>query len=675
MSASPGTTTGFVEHDGVRLAYVEAGQGSPAVLLVHGMACDHTHLLPQLHHLERRHRVVAVDLRGHGASDAPEGDYSGEVLGEDLRVVCRELGLDRPVVVGHSLGGSVSLALAGRRPDLFRAVVLLDSGIRRPDAKRQELQPFYDTLGGPDHADRVRRFVADRLFLPTDGDELVDRVAATMAATAPHVFLAMARGVVAFDSQAAAVACPVPGLLILSGQPFIDPVAVADLPDQWQVARVAGAGHFIQLVVPDQVNAMLDRFLALLAGHDGRPAGGPAPRRLSARAEGAPPIPRTAPARFEFGQGLPDPALFPVSELRRCLQDELAAGGADACSYFGAAGGVSEMRYGSLALRRELADHVSGRDGAGPGPEGIVLAQGSIDALALAVAALVGPGDGAVVEETTFPYVPRFLVEAGATVRTVPVDADGMVVDTLEDRLESLAAEGRPPRVIYTIPSFHSPTGTLLPLARRQRLLQVARQWGVTVIEDNCYHEFWYGSPPPPTLLALDGGGGTVLQADTFSKLVAPGLRIGWLAGDPPLLEAVARSRQDFSVSQILARGVARFLDDGLLAPHLDEVRGAYRRKRDATVAALGRHCAGSVTFAVPSGGFYLWLRLADGGVDAARAVALADEFGVSLRPGTAFGQTPEATRHLRLAMVQVAEESIDPGVALLGEALQASRG
>lgn len=673
MSGEALGTTGFIDHQGVRLAYVEAGRGDPPVLLVHGMACDHTHLLPQLLHLRDRHRVVAVDLRGHGSSDAPDGEYSGEVLGEDLRVVCQELGLDRPVVVGHSLGGSVSLALAERRPDLLGALVLMDSGIRRPDAKRAELQPFYDTLGGPDHVDRVRRFVADRLFLPSDGAELMEWVSATMAATPPHVFLAMAQGVVAFDSQAAAMACPVPGLLILSAQPFVDPAAVAALPPSWQVARVAGSGHFIQLVVPDQVNAMLDRFLSLLPLRDRSPGGSSPRQRLSARAEGAPPIPRGKEAPFEFGQGLPDPALIPLADLRRCLAAELEAGGADACGYFGAAGGVAEMRYGSRTLRLALADHIERRDGRSPGADGIVLTQGSIDGLGLAVAALAGPGDGAVVEETTFPYVPRFLAEAGATVRTVPLDGDGLVVEALEDELQALAQHGRPPRLIYTIPSFHSPTGTVLPLRRRQRLLEVARRWGVTVVEDNCYHAFPYGPPPPPTLLALDEGVGTVVQADTFSKMIAPGLRLGWLAGRPSLLEAIARSRQDFSVSQILARGVARFLAEDLLEPHLEHVRTVYRRKRDAAVAALERHCAGYVTFAVPDGGFYLWLRLADG-VDPAAVLREAGVRGVSVRPGSAFGPSPEASRHLRLAVVQMPEPAIEPGLARLGDALAAGR-
>ena len=256
-------TVGFVERDGVKLAYAEAGQGDPAVVLVHGMACDRSHLRLQMQHLEFRHRVVAVDLRGHGESDKPPGPYTAEVFGDDLCHLFDHLGLDRPVLVGHSLGGSISLALAAARPERLSGLILLDSGIRSPDAKAAELQPFYRELGGDDHAQRVERFVRDRLFEPTDGG-VVDGVAATMAATPAHVFLSMADGVLGFDSRRAAMACTRPALLVLAARPFADPDVLRSLPPNWQFAQVVGSGHFVQLVVPAQVNAMIDRFLELL---------------------------------------------------------------------------------------------------------------------------------------------------------------------------------------------------------------------------------------------------------------------------------------------------------------------------------------------------------------------------------------------------------------------------
>jgi pimeloyl-ACP methyl ester carboxylesterase len=253
-----------VDVGGVRLAYREAGTGDPPIVLVHGMACDHTHLLPQLEHLSPRHRVVAIDQRGHGASDAPDGEYTTEVLAEDLRGVIERLGLERPILVGHSLGGGVVLHVAVEHPELVRAVALLDSGVRRTTARREELQPFYDTLGGPDHAERVRAFVRDRLFEETDGEEVFEAVAAVMSAVPARIFLAMGAGVVGYDSWRVALACPVPALLIMAARPFVDIASLHELPDVWQYGWAVGAGHFLQMVVPDQVNAMLDRWLALL---------------------------------------------------------------------------------------------------------------------------------------------------------------------------------------------------------------------------------------------------------------------------------------------------------------------------------------------------------------------------------------------------------------------------
>jgi pimeloyl-ACP methyl ester carboxylesterase len=258
----------FIQRDGVRLAYEERGHGDRSVILIHGMACDHTHFAAQMAHLSKRCRVVAVDLRGHGHSDKPAAPYNNEVFGDDLRFLMEKLELGPSVFIGHSLGGSIALDLVGRHRELFEALILFDSGIRPPGPKSAELSPFYASLGGPDHALRVGEFVRRRLVEPTDGAELIKRIAATMGATPSHVFLAMADGVLAFDSHAAALAnTQVPSLLILGARPFAEPASVAALGPNWQIGQVVGSGHFIQMVVPEQVNAMLDRFLDLLAAH------------------------------------------------------------------------------------------------------------------------------------------------------------------------------------------------------------------------------------------------------------------------------------------------------------------------------------------------------------------------------------------------------------------------
>jgi 2-aminoadipate transaminase len=219
---------------------------------------------------------------------------------------------------------------------------------------------------------------------------------------------------------------------------------------------------------------------------------------------------------IHFDQGLPDPRSFPLDALERCITDVLRTDGDDALRYFGA-GGPAEMQYGALGLRQQLAAWTGARDRRGREADSILLVNGSTDGLALAVRAFLGAGDGAVVEAATYHHTRRFMVTSGATVRTVPMDEHGMVVDALEDVLVRLRDDGHPPKVVYTIPTFHSPTGTVLPIERRHALLELARRWDLVVVEDNCYYEFAYDEPPPPTLLARrrgrwPGRGGAVRQ-------------------------------------------------------------------------------------------------------------------------------------------------------------------
>lgn len=375
-------------------------------------------------------------------------------------------------------------------------------------------------------------------------------------------------------------------------------------------------------------------------------------------------------ARINFDQGLPDPALFPIEELRRALDVTLAEDGDEALRYFGA-GGATEMQYGYVGLRRTIAERLAARDGRALDESGVTLVNGSTDGLALAVNAFLDPGDGAVVEAATYPHTRRFIGAAGARVATVPVDDDGMVVDELPRALDELRAEGAVPKLIYTIPSFHAPTGTLLSEPRRRRLVEIAAEQGVMVLEDNCYHDFSYGAPPPPTLRHFDEAG-VVVQSDSFSKYVAPGLRMAWVAGDPTAIRGVVRVRQDFAVSALLARALERLITSGDFDRHVAELRDHYRHKRDITAAALRRHCEPLVSFREPTGGFYFWLRIADE-VDWEQARAAAAAAGVAVRPGARFTDDASGPQHVRLSPIQVPEADIEPGIAALGDALRAA--
>ena len=255
--------------DGTRLAYVESGAGEPAVVLLHGMACRHDHMLPVMQHLDSRHRCVAFDLRGHGSSAVPVDAYSMDDFVGDLEGVIDGLGLGRPILIGHSFGGSIALAFTDRYPERVAALVLLDSGMRANQVVTADLGPFYDELRSGDEA-RYRatltNFVRERLVDPLDGDDFAREIASLMAAVPNHVFLSMSDTVQQLRSAEMAARCDVPALLVLSRQDFADPAAVAALGPNWHVGRVVGAGHFVQVVAPNQVKPMIDRFLELTFG-------------------------------------------------------------------------------------------------------------------------------------------------------------------------------------------------------------------------------------------------------------------------------------------------------------------------------------------------------------------------------------------------------------------------
>ena len=252
------------DHGGVGLAYEEAGTGDPPVVLVHGMRCDHRHMAPVFEHLSTRHRVVNVDLRGHGESDAPHSDYSSDEMAGDLAWLAEHLGMDRPVLVGHSFGGSLSLHLATTHPELVSGIVILDSGIRSTAEKEAEMGsaiPAGEEMPDPEVS---QSFFADRLFGPDDDPATKAEILAVMGATPEHAVRAMGRTSLEFDAGAAAIECTVPALLVLADRPFTTPAMIAQLGPNWRVGQVVGAGHFVQVFAPDQVNAMIDRFLELL---------------------------------------------------------------------------------------------------------------------------------------------------------------------------------------------------------------------------------------------------------------------------------------------------------------------------------------------------------------------------------------------------------------------------
>jgi pimeloyl-ACP methyl ester carboxylesterase len=260
--------------DGVALAYEEAGTGDPPFLFVHGWCGNHTSFAAQVDHFRPDHRVIAVDLRGHGASDTPQQDYTLAGFVDDLVWLCDQLGVSKPVVIGHSMGGNIALELAVRHPESVTAIIAIDSVIARTQAFRDTRQSVAAALWGPSYREAAAQLLAG-LFLPTDDQERKAQIVAEATAMPQHVMAsAFEQHITRYDSTAASAACRVPVLYIGAAAPKADVARFRELCPQVMVGQTVGAGHWNHLDAAEQVDAMLDRFLTIAVPHPAGSASG-----------------------------------------------------------------------------------------------------------------------------------------------------------------------------------------------------------------------------------------------------------------------------------------------------------------------------------------------------------------------------------------------------------------
>lgn len=262
-----------IARNGVRLAYDDRSSGEPTIVFVHGWTCDRSFFAPQVEHFARRHRVVSVDLRGHGESDKPSGPYSIGVHADDIAYLIDQLGVSKVVAVGHSMGGLAVAQLAASHPHCVAAVALVEPGpFALPPDVRAGFEAIADAIEAGNQEPR-REFIKNNLFLPTSDPMFVENVLRIMMAAPSHVAANGLRGIVAFDGPAVAARCQVPVLHLAAASPF-NP---SHLMSQWLPnvvhGQTVGAGHNNQLEAPDQVNLMIENFIRhyvlapAMAGH------------------------------------------------------------------------------------------------------------------------------------------------------------------------------------------------------------------------------------------------------------------------------------------------------------------------------------------------------------------------------------------------------------------------
>ncbi len=254
-----------LNRDGVNLCFEIATGPLTPILFVHGWCCDHTYFAPQFDHFAAcGHTVLTVDLRGHGESGKPRQEYSVAVFSDDLAWIAGQLKLERLILVGHSMGGVVAFDFAVRHPDLAKAIVMIDSPVARPAASRAAMPAFLEELQGPNYRSALSKYIEEALFLPSDDARRKARILAQMSGAERHVMVAAFRGMQDFDPVIARNFVRSPSLYIAANdRPLSDWEHLRSLAPQTLFGQTVGSGHFCQLEVPDQINAMISRFLTL----------------------------------------------------------------------------------------------------------------------------------------------------------------------------------------------------------------------------------------------------------------------------------------------------------------------------------------------------------------------------------------------------------------------------
>ena len=372
---------------------------------------------------------------------------------------------------------------------------------------------------------------------------------------------------------------------------------------------------------------------------------------------------------FNFVGGHNDPASVPFGGFAEAATIALARHGQALARY-----NLGGSPQGHLPLREFIAAALDRRALMPTDPSEILVTSGSLQALDLVNAALLTPGDSVVVEEATYAGTLSRLAERGAEVHGVGLDRDGIRIDHLDQVLGDLAARGRRPKFVYTIPTVQNPTGTVMPVERRRQLLEVAGRHGVAIFEDDCYADLVFDGPRPPTIRSLDTGGGQVVYCGSFSKTLAPALRVGYIVADWPLMGRLLALKTDAgsgALEQIVvAEYAASHFDD-----HVARLTAVLDAKCQAMTAALREHLSGVAEFVPPRGGIFLWTSLPEG-VDTGELVGPAAAAGVEFNPGAAWSVDPaHGARRMRLCFGHLSEAAIAEGIAALARVVHAGLG
>jgi len=368
---------------------------------------------------------------------------------------------------------------------------------------------------------------------------------------------------------------------------------------------------------------------------------------------------------ISFAGGLPAPEVFPVEKFAEVAQKVLSESGPQALQYAATEG------YRPL---RELLAQLATQDGVTTSVENILITTGSQQALDLLGKILIDPGDFIVIESPTYMGTLQAWSSYGAEYLPLPSDDQGMILDSLEELLQ------RGPKAIYSLPNFQNPSGRTLSLERRHQLVDAARRYGIPILEDDAYARLRFEGEFLPSLQQVDSAlqndsssyQGNVVHLSTFSKVLSPGLRLGWVIAPPQLISKLVQAKQgtDLHTPTFTQMIAYEMLRDGFIEQHIPIIRETYRIRRDAMLEALAQYFPPEATWTHPEGGMFLWITLPEG-IDTARLLQEAvEKERVACVPGAAFHPCGGGDNTMRLNFSNSSPEKIREGIKRLARVL-----
>ncbi len=366
---------------------------------------------------------------------------------------------------------------------------------------------------------------------------------------------------------------------------------------------------------------------------------------------------RTDSIPLSYGSPISDS--FPYEELQLAASEAIVTQGHASLQYAGADGPAVVRKW--IAERSALRGIVTT-------PEAVLVTYGSGQAIDFACRAILEPGDSVWVESPTFFGALNTFRSSEAVLSAFPIDAEGLRVDLVEEALEAAVRTGKPlPKLLYCIPNYHNPGGVSLSAARRKRLAELAQSYNFFILEDDAYSELNFGDEYLPAIYAYAPQ--RTIYLGTFSKTIAPGLRVGWAIASPETIGKLGSFFHGSRASVFTQQIIGNLLRNFSLEAHIEQLINRYRQQRDSLLAALEKHLGALVDYTVPEGGFFVWLRFREE-VDTGVLVRYAAERGVSFIDGRQFYLSPdEGAREARLSFSYCEEDALEIGVARLAEA------